>query len=68
LQIGGQYRRCCGSLGEVFVRGVWEQQMWLGAGAFLGENGSPLGSPIDHRDGNHDVAFMGFAFAIGLVR
>jgi hypothetical protein len=68
LQIGGQYRRCCGNLGEVFVRGVWEQQMWLGAGAFLRESDPLSGNPLDHRISDHDVAFMGFAFAIGMRR
>jgi len=65
MQLGMQYRRCVGCWGEVFVRGVWEQQMWLGAGTFMRNRGSPTGATLDMRMDDHDVAFMGFAFSIG---
>ncbi|NIL99046.1 MAG: hypothetical protein GTO53_13775 [Planctomycetales bacterium] len=68
MQIGLESHFCRNAFGELFVRVLWEQQHWFGAGThFSGAN--TVGNGIfGIQPDDYDMAFMGFGIAVGLLR
>jgi hypothetical protein len=68
LQVGLEVRRCIPRWGMLMVRSVWEQQNWFGAGSYFSSSGTVGEGVFGIQQDDHDIAFMGFGFALGLER
>ena len=65
MQIGGELKWQFRRRGALFIRGGWEQQVWLGAGSFFTSAGVPAGEILAIQPDDHDLGFMGFFTSLG---
>lgn len=68
MQIGLQWSRCFPHLGQVAVRGTYDQQNWFGAGTSFGTESSAANGMLGIQPDDHDLAFMGFSIGVELTR
>jgi len=65
VQLGLQWLRKLPQGRSVYFRFSWEQQHWFGVGTFFDGGPTTPGRIFASQPDDHDVAFMGPAFALG---
>ena len=68
MQLGLEWLCRYPDWGELFIRLLWEQQHWFGAGTHFSGTNTVGNGIFALQPDDHDVAFMGFGLAAGTVR
>jgi hypothetical protein len=68
MQMGLEWKRQMAWGWSLFIRGMYEQQTWYGAGTFFSSSNTVGDTIFDIAQSDYDIAFIGFAFTIGFER